>query len=56
MISDKIKPFVLMGLYAKYVWPLLTDLGMKNKDATRLRAAWIPHARVDVLEVASAPV
>lgn len=40
-----------MGLYAKYVWPLLIDLGMRNKDATRLRAAWIPHARGDVLEV-----
>src|SRR6058998_3483828 len=40
-----------MGLYAKYIWPLLIDVGMRNKDTSRLRAAWIPHARGDVLEV-----
>ena len=40
-----------MGLYAKYIWPLLIDVGMRNKDTSRLRAAWIPHARVDVLEI-----
>ena len=40
-----------MGLYAKYIWPLLIDVGMRNKDTTRLRAAWIPHARGDVLEI-----
>lgn len=40
-----------MGLYAKYVLPRLIDLGMRNKEATRLRAAWIPHARGEVLEI-----
>src|SRR6202011_2007507 len=42
---------VLMGLYAKYVLPGLIDLAMRNKDAARLRASWIPRARGDVLEV-----
>ena len=42
---------VLMGLYAKYVLPRLIDLAMRNKDAARLRASWIPRARGDVLEV-----
>jgi ubiquinone/menaquinone biosynthesis C-methylase UbiE len=40
-----------MGLYAKYVLPLLIDVGMRHKHATRLRAAWIPRARGDVLEI-----
>jgi len=40
-----------MGLYAKYVLPRLIDLSMKNKEATRLRAAWIPHASGEVLEI-----
>jgi ubiquinone/menaquinone biosynthesis C-methylase UbiE len=40
-----------MAIYAKYVLPRLIDLAMRNKDATRLRAAWIPHARGEVLEV-----
>jgi ubiquinone/menaquinone biosynthesis C-methylase UbiE len=40
-----------MAVYGKYVLPRLIDLAMKNKDATRLRAAWIPHARGKVLEV-----
>jgi ubiquinone/menaquinone biosynthesis C-methylase UbiE len=40
-----------MGLYAKYVLPRLIDLSMRNKEATRLRAAWIPHARGEVLEI-----
>jgi ubiquinone/menaquinone biosynthesis C-methylase UbiE len=40
-----------MGFYAKHVLPRLIDLSMRNKDATRLRAAWIPHARGEVLEV-----
>ena len=40
-----------MGIYSKYVLPRVIDLAMQNKDATRLRAAWIPHARGDVLEV-----
>ena len=41
-----------MGLYVKYVVPRLIDFCMRtNKDAARLRAAWIPRARGDVLEV-----
>lgn len=40
-----------MSLYAKYILPRIIDLAMKNEDATRLRAAWIPQARGDVLEV-----
>ena len=40
-----------MGLYAKYVLPRLVDLSMRNKETTRLRAEWLPHARGDVLEV-----
>lgn len=40
-----------MGLYAKYVVPLLIDLGMRNKETARLRASWIPRARGDVLEI-----
>jgi ubiquinone/menaquinone biosynthesis C-methylase UbiE len=40
-----------MGVYAKYALPRLIDFAMSNKDATRLRAAWVPHARGNVLEV-----
>jgi ubiquinone/menaquinone biosynthesis C-methylase UbiE len=40
-----------MSVYAKYFLPRLIDLAMKNKDATRLRAAWVPHAQGQVLEV-----
>ena len=40
-----------MGLYAKYVLPRIIDLAMRNKDAARLRADWVPHARGEVLEV-----
>ena len=40
-----------MGLYAKYILPGLIDLTMRNKEAARLRAVWIPQARGDVLEV-----
>ena len=40
-----------MTVYAKYVLPRLIDFAMRNKDATRLRAAWVPHARGNVLEV-----
>ena len=40
-----------MAIYAKYILPRLIDFAMKNKEATRLRAAWIPHARGKVLEV-----
>jgi len=40
-----------MGLYAKYLLPRIIDLAMRNKDAARLRADWVPHARGEVLEV-----
>lgn len=40
-----------MGLYSRYVLPHLIDFAMRNKDAARLRAAWIPQARGEVLEI-----
>ncbi len=40
-----------MGLYAKYVLPRIIDLAMRNEETARLRAAWIPLARGEVLEV-----
>src|SRR6476469_6755340 len=40
-----------MGFYARYVLPRIIDLVMRNKESARLRAAWIPHARGEVLEV-----
>jgi ubiquinone/menaquinone biosynthesis C-methylase UbiE len=40
-----------MGFYAHYVLPRLIDLAMRNKEAARLRAEWIPRARGEVLEI-----
>jgi ubiquinone/menaquinone biosynthesis C-methylase UbiE len=40
-----------MGFYARRVLPHIIDLAMRNKEATRLRAAWVPHARGEVLEI-----
>jgi ubiquinone/menaquinone biosynthesis C-methylase UbiE len=40
-----------MGFYTKYLLPRIIDLGMRNKETAHLRAAWIPHARGEVLEV-----
>lgn len=40
-----------MGLYTKHVLPRLIDLAMRNKETARLREAWIPQARGEVLEV-----
>ena len=40
-----------MSLYAKYVLPRIIDLAMSNPETRRLRAAWIPQARGEVLEV-----
>ena len=40
-----------MGFYARCVLPRIIDLSMRNKETTRLRSAWIPHARGEVLEV-----
>ncbi|PWT81616.1 MAG: SAM-dependent methyltransferase [Acidobacteria bacterium] len=40
-----------MGFYAKHFLPHLVDLSMRNKEASRLRAEWLPQAHGDVLEV-----
>jgi len=40
-----------MGFYARHILPKILDLAMRNKEAARLRAAWIPKARGEVLEV-----
>ena len=40
-----------MSFYAKYVLPRLIDVAMRNKEAARLRAEWIPYARGQVLEI-----
>ena len=40
-----------MGLYAKYILPRFIDLAMRNPETARLRAAWLPNARGEVLEV-----
>ncbi len=40
-----------VSFYARHVVPRLVELAMRNKDATRLREAWIPQARGEVLEV-----
>jgi ubiquinone/menaquinone biosynthesis C-methylase UbiE len=40
-----------MGFYAKYLLPRLIDAAMRNKEAARLRAAAIPHARGEVLKI-----
>jgi ubiquinone/menaquinone biosynthesis C-methylase UbiE len=40
-----------MGFYSKHILPHLTDAVMRNKEAARLRAAWIPRARGEVLEI-----
>ena len=40
-----------MGLYSKYLLPRIIDLSMRNKEVARVRAACVPHARGEVLEV-----
>jgi ubiquinone/menaquinone biosynthesis C-methylase UbiE len=40
-----------VGVYAQYILPRFIDLVMRNKDAAKVRADWVPHARGDVLEV-----
>jgi ubiquinone/menaquinone biosynthesis C-methylase UbiE len=40
-----------MGFYAKHVLPRAIDLAMTNREAARLRAEWLPHARGEVLEI-----
>jgi ubiquinone/menaquinone biosynthesis C-methylase UbiE len=40
-----------MGFYARRVLPHIINMAMKNKDATRLRAVWVPQASGEVLEI-----
>lgn len=40
-----------MGFYSRYILPHIIDLAMRNRETTRLRAAWIPQAQGEVLEV-----
>ena len=40
-----------MGIYARYVMPRLIDLAMRNPEMARLRAASIPQARGEVVEI-----
>lgn len=38
-------------MYRKYVLPWVIELAMRNKEATQLRAKWIPRACGNVLEI-----
>lgn len=40
-----------MGFYARHILPRLIELAMKNKEAARLRAASVPQASGEVLEI-----
>jgi ubiquinone/menaquinone biosynthesis C-methylase UbiE len=40
-----------VGFYAKYLLPRIIDLAMKNKETAKVRAALIPQARGEVLEI-----
>jgi protein-L-isoaspartate O-methyltransferase len=40
-----------MSLYSRYVLPRVIDLAMKNPETRRLREAWIPQAKGNVLEI-----
>ena len=40
-----------MGIYTEYVLPRFIDLSMRNRETTRVRGDWVPHARGDVLEI-----
>lgn len=40
-----------MGFYAKHILPRFIDLAMRNRETARLRAAWLPQAHGDVLEI-----
>jgi len=41
----------VLGFYARRGLPYLINAAMKNKEATRLRGAWVPEARGRVLEI-----
>jgi ubiquinone/menaquinone biosynthesis C-methylase UbiE len=40
-----------MGFYARHVLPRLIDAAMRKEDTARLRAAWVPRASGEVLEL-----
>ena len=40
-----------MGFYGKYLLPRIIDFAMKNTESTKVRAALIPQARGEVLEI-----
>lgn len=40
-----------MNFYKKWILPRLTDLAMRNKEATRYRSQIVPQARGSVLEI-----
>jgi ubiquinone/menaquinone biosynthesis C-methylase UbiE len=40
-----------MGFYARHVLPRLIDATMRQEDTARLRAAWVPRASGEVLEL-----
>src|SRR5688500_4395106 len=40
-----------VGLYGRYILPVLTDLAMRNEAASAERARWVPLAAGVVLEV-----
>ena len=40
-----------MGVYEKWILPRLTDLAMRNREATRYRSLVVPQARGKVLEI-----
>jgi ubiquinone/menaquinone biosynthesis C-methylase UbiE len=40
-----------MGFYTKHILPRFIDLAMRNRETARLRAAWLPQAHGDVLEI-----
>jgi ubiquinone/menaquinone biosynthesis C-methylase UbiE len=40
-----------VGFYKRHILPRLIELAMKNKEASRLRAACVPKARGEVLEI-----
>jgi len=41
----------VVGFYARRILPHIINVAMKNKEATRLRAAWVPEACGRVLEI-----
>jgi len=40
-----------MSFYSKHILPRIIDVSMQNRETRRLREAWIPQAKGEVLEV-----